>query len=658
MSQDSEHWDLLQKLFYLGEETPPEDRERAFSEICADAAIVRRAIDILNGSALLDKEVSPAAVPLHPTRIGPYSLLRPIGSGGIGTVYLAERILGGVPQRSALKILSPHAAGDAFVERFRREQHILASLDHRHITRLFDAGLGEGGQPYLVMEYVEGEHLNAFCDGRNLGIRERLELFLQVCDAVSYLHRNLIVHLDLKPSNILVTVEGEVKLLDFGTSKLVQRDSLLTTTVLATPAYASPEQLRNEPVTTACDVYSLGAILFEILAGRRPGVDASAPFMIERAMRELEPEKLSKSVAPEMAAQRQLSPDRLRHMLRGDLETITDKSLRPRAKDRYPSVDALMQDVEHYLAGRPVTARPQTTFYRIAKFARRHRRSLSVSAVAAVLLIAALVYAEIKQRKALAEGLRAEQMQTFMSSLFTIANSDYFGKPTMSVNDFLNLGIRTLPLYIHEPADLQTGRMRLAISLWRNGDFKDAKAVFAAIAQASKDPSLESEALAYAGDIDYREGNLKEGERLTSQALALSHNSRVTPLARVTAEDYYAINREVNGQRTEENLHLLNQAAQEAMAGKLPAHDRAYPVLLLGQVMTSRNRLDEAASLYRQALQLYSTDPAYACTAADVEGRLGYIDHLRGRLSESLEHHQHAYATVVRCEGAESAGAS
>jgi serine/threonine-protein kinase len=164
---------------------------------------------------------------------------------------LAERILGGTPHRVALKVLSPHAAGASFIERFHREQHILASLDHKNITRMLDAGMSDNGQPYLVMEYVHGVHLDQYCDTQKLGIRERIELFLQVCDAVAYAHRNLIVHLDLKPSNVLVNEEGTVKLLDFGTSKLIQPESMLTTTVLATPAYVSPEQLRNEPGSNA-----------------------------------------------------------------------------------------------------------------------------------------------------------------------------------------------------------------------------------------------------------------------------------------------------------------------------------------------------------------------------------------------------------------------
>ena len=240
----------------------------------------------------------------------------------------------------------------SFVERFHREQHILASLDHKNITRMLDAGMSDDGQPYLVMEYVHGVHLDQYCDTQKLGIRERIELFLQVCDAVAYAHRNLIVHLDLKPSNVLVNEEGTVKLLDFGTSKLIQTDSLLTTTVLATPAYASPEQLRNEPVTTACDIYSLGAILFDLLAGRRATEKASAAAMFERAMTEAEPERLPDAVTAKAAETRGVSEGRLRQLLTGDLATITAKCLRPRPKDRYPSVDTLAEDLA------PVSRRP------------------------------------------------------------------------------------------------------------------------------------------------------------------------------------------------------------------------------------------------------------------------------------------------------------
>jgi len=254
MTQDSANWKLLQDLFHLAEATPEADRERVLTEKCPDEELRHRALSILKASSVEEAESASAAPPQLNGKIGPYSLIRLLGSGGIGSVYLVERMAGGALQRSALKVLAPHAAGPSFIERFHREQHILASLDHPNITRMLDAGLTETGQPYLVMEWVDGVHLDAYCDAHNLDVDQRLRLFLRVCDAVAYAHRNLVVHLDLKPSNILVTSDGTVKLLDFGTSKLIQPDTLFTTTVMATPAYASPEQLRNEPVTTACDV--------------------------------------------------------------------------------------------------------------------------------------------------------------------------------------------------------------------------------------------------------------------------------------------------------------------------------------------------------------------------------------------------------------------
>jgi serine/threonine-protein kinase len=256
-------------------------------------------------------------------------VLRVIGSGGIGTVYLAERLLGGAPQRVAVKVLSPHAAGRHFVERFHREQHILGMLDHPNITRLLDAGLSDTGHPYLVMDFVEGVHLDEYCDRESLGVQARVKLFLQVCEAIAYAHRSLVVHLDLKPSNVVVNQEGVVKLLDFGTSKLVQPDDAVTTTILATPAYASPEQLRNEPVTTACDIYSLGAILFYLLTGEVEGGRRSAALAIERAFKGAQPQHLSSAGITEPAARsRGTTGIRLQRILDGDIDTIVTKCLR------------------------------------------------------------------------------------------------------------------------------------------------------------------------------------------------------------------------------------------------------------------------------------------------------------------------------------------
>jgi serine/threonine protein kinase len=299
MTERPDAWRQLQALFELIDRTPAAERHQVLDSACPDAEMRARVLRVVWG-ANQDRHASTApgepdrvASSVVPLQFGPYRVLAVIGSGGIGTVYLAERLMGGAPQRVAIKVLSPHAAGRHFVERFHREQHILAMLDHPNITRLRDAGLSENGQPYLVMDFVAGVHLDDYCDREHLSVDARMRLFLQICEAIAHAHRNLVVHLDLKPSNILVTAAGAVKLLDFGTSKLLQPDESVTSTILATPAYASPEQLRNEPLTTACDIYSLGAILFFLLTGEVEGGRRSAAVAIERAFKETQPQRLA-----------------------------------------------------------------------------------------------------------------------------------------------------------------------------------------------------------------------------------------------------------------------------------------------------------------------------------------------------------------------------
>ena len=377
MTQDADNWVLLQELFHLAEITPEADRERVLAERCPDEKLDTP------GDEDIQRFKSGGACKGACTGFGSGDQDRPVHADpAFGHGRHRRSLPGRAHGRRRSTAVSAQSACAAlgragFIERFHREQHILATLDHPNITRMLDAGLSERGQPYLVMEYVDGVHLDAYCDNRKLGIAERLQLFLRVCDAVAYAHRNLIVHLDLKPSNILVTADGTVKLLDFGTSKLIQTDSRFTTTVMATPAYASPEQLRNEAVTTSCDIYSLGTILFELLAGTRPGHRASVAAMIERAIKEQEPERLTAAVTADAAERRGLSESRLRQALHGDLATIVQKCLRPRARDRYPSIDPLSADIQRYLNGRPVLAQPQTTLYRVGKFVRRNRGAVT-----------------------------------------------------------------------------------------------------------------------------------------------------------------------------------------------------------------------------------------------------------------------------------------
>ena len=316
--------------------------------------------------------------------VGGYQLDRELGQGGMGTVYLAHRSDGEFDQQVALKVVSAHLRTSFFTERFRAERQILANLNHPNITRLLDGGVSASGDPYLVMEYVEGEPINRYCDKRLMTIPDRIKLFLQACSAVEYAHRNLVVHRDLKPGNVLVTAEGAAKLLDFGTAKLLLTgvdESTTTRFGAMTPRYASPEQLRGESVSTSMDVYSLGVMLFELVCGHWPFGDPNLPLAgLERAVRDVEPASPHSSLTDETARLRSSSQHKLARLLTGDLRNILFKALEANPRRRYSSVEQFSADLRRYLEAKPVQAREQTWWYRAGRFAQRYRAQLALSA--------------------------------------------------------------------------------------------------------------------------------------------------------------------------------------------------------------------------------------------------------------------------------------
>jgi non-specific serine/threonine protein kinase/serine/threonine-protein kinase len=367
------------------------------------------------------------------TVLGPYRVLHEIGRGGMGTVYLAVRSDDAFRKRVAVKVLKRGMDSDAIVGRFRHERQILAGLEHPYIAGLLDGGTTADGRPYFVMEYVEGQPIDAYCDLHALDTTGRLELFRKVCAAVQYAHQNLIVHRDLKPANVLVTADGTPKLLDFGIAKLLDPDlaSASAPTVagsqMMTPEYASPEQVRGEPVSTASDVYSLGVVLYELLTGRRPyRLTSRAPAEIARVVCHSEPVRPSTAVTGPAAApsgdsrgesappSRATGPvssggERLRRRLAGDLDNIILKALSKDAGRRYASVDLFAEDVRRHLAGLPVTARKDTFGYRASKFVARNRPAVVASAFVLVALVAGIVGTSWQARAARQERARAEQ---------------------------------------------------------------------------------------------------------------------------------------------------------------------------------------------------------------------------------------------------------
>lgn len=433
-----ERWAQIEAALDAALDAAPADRPALLDQRCAGDPTLRAAVEGLLAAALAptNPALDPGAVaqPLWaglaaaetdgaplPERFGPYRVLEEIGHGGMGTVFLAERDDDQYHKRVAIKVLRRGMARTDLVQRFRHERQILASLDHPGIARLLDGGIGTDGSPYLVMEYLEGEPLDGYCRDRQLPIATRLQLFEAVAEAVQYAHEQLVVHRDLKPSNILVTHAGQVKLLDFGIAKLLDESAAerpLTQTAMRvmTPEYAAPEQVRGGRISAATDVYALGVLLYELLAGQRPYSLAGRSLSeVERIICETEPPRPSAVVTRDATT---AAAEPLRRRLRGDLDTITLKALQKDPVRRYHSVAAMLEDLQRYRDGRPVLARPDTPFYRAGKFARRH--AAAVTAIAAVM--AALAGAGWYQRelraRAEAEAANAAAAAEFLTSIF------------------------------------------------------------------------------------------------------------------------------------------------------------------------------------------------------------------------------------------------
>ncbi len=402
----------LKEIFFAALELTGEERAGFADSACGgDAELRERLLALLEaareGDGFLEQPPVLAAesaewgVIASGTRLGPWEIVREIGRGGMGTVYEARRAEGDFVRRTAVKVVRPEIATAFFLRRFRAERRILAGLDHPHIARLIDAGATSGGLPYLVLEFVEGEPLLTHCASRGLSLTDRLRLFRSICAAVEHAHRNLVVHRDLKPGNVLVTADGVPKLLDFGIAKLLEPETAggaegtATLLHLMTPDYASPEQVAGGRITTATDVYSLGVVLYELLTGERPYTFGTRnprdPHEVARIIGEQIPPKPSGRVTasdPELPAggrPRRLPPVPARQ-LRGDLDNIVLMAMRKEPDRRYASVQQLSDDVLRHLEGRPVLARRDTFGYRTGKFVRRHR----AAAAAAVLVMAAL----------------------------------------------------------------------------------------------------------------------------------------------------------------------------------------------------------------------------------------------------------------------------
>ena len=515
------------------------------------ADLIRRLLQ--EHSALSDEkfletapEVPAGEASLKGRRVGAYTLLSSIGQGGMGSVWLAERSDGRFERRVAIKFLHFSVAAHGGIERFKREGRILGQIAHPNVAELLDAGVTTSGEPYLVLEYVEGEPITEYCDREKLGVNARIRLFLEVLGAVAHAHTNLVVHRDLKPSNVLVRNDGRVKLLDFGIAKLLADDAAAASATLLTleagaamtPQFAAPEQITGAPVTTATDVYALGVLLYLLLTGHHPaGDNPRSPADLVKAIVDTEPPRPSEITAHNTnheAGTGLANGEKLSRELRGDLDNIVAKALKKNVAERYTSVAAFADDLQRYLKHEPVSARPDSFGYRASRFIRRNRVAVGLTTVAMLAIIAGttatLIQARTARRQrdtALRERDRAARVTQLLTDMFKVSDPNEPAGSGVSAREVLDKASFEVSTELKNNADLQVEMLSAIGVVYSNlGVYDEARALLeksievGRAAGESSDPVV-LRAMDNLGVVLMQEGRPAEAERWQRQALEI-----------------------------------------------------------------------------------------------------------------------------------------
>lgn len=682
------------ELYEAAVELPAAERTAFLDRASAGRAALRAEVESLlaaheEAAGFLEQSPAPAflggsggdAEAAPGGRAGPYRVVSEIGRGGMGTVYLAERADGAFEQQVALKLIRRRLVSEALLERFFRERQILARLEHPHIARLLDGGVSEDGHPYFAMELVRGAPLAAHCDARRLPLPARLELFDQACRAVQHAHANLVVHRDLKPSNMLVTEDGSLKLLDFGIAKVLSDEAeggaALTRAGLVplTPEYAAPEQLRGQPATTATDVYALGIVLYELLTGRRPGWsqrgDASGLGAAEpeppasavsrpRAVRRSDG-ATSVAALAEVAAARSTTPKRLQRELAGDLGAIVLRALEGDPARRYPSVEALAEDLRRFRAGLPVRARAATLRYRVGKLVRRHRLAVAAGAAAVVAMLAgtavSLWQAGIAARErdaARRQATRAGEAQRFLESIFLGADPDRSQGAKLTARELLDRGAARVDEALAGEPELRAEMLTLLGNVYQQlALYGEARGLFEQALSLRRELHGEGHpevAVSYRrlGLAHHSAADYAGAEPLLEHALELEED-RGDPLGIAAAASSLALLRRAQGDYPEARRLLERAVGLFGDHGPPASPDLAKSLNNLGLVLWRLREHREAARVFERALAIHRENEGEVSSfVVGCEDNLALMLAELGDLESAREHSDHAVGIAER----------
>ncbi|HEY6124938.1 MAG TPA: serine/threonine-protein kinase, partial [Steroidobacteraceae bacterium] len=603
-------------------------------------------------------------------RVGPYELIRELGRGGMGTVWLARRTEGLTRRVVALKLPHPGMLHAEFAARMGRERDILESLAHPNIARLYDAGVTPAGQPYLALEYVEGVPLNVYCDNKRLGVRERLQLFAQVLQAIQHAHSHLVIHRDLKPANILVTDVGVAMVLDFGIAKLTVEGSTAETALTQfggralTPDYASPEQIAGQPLTTASDVYSLAVILYELLTGERPyKLTRGSAAALEEAILASDVRRPSQAVSDDTkAALRASTAKKLARALRGDLDTIVLTAMRVKLAERFRTVDAFALDIEQYLAGRAISARPESWWEGARRFVVRHKLAVGSAAVVVLALtggIAATTWQAAKARaseqRAIAAAATSEAAKDFMVSIFltnTLRQEDAAKARSMNALQLLEAGANELATQFKDNPVVHRELLTVIVRLLgesRSSEYKKHAAEL--IALLEKFPNTEVERVDLYNELSIMEQGKdpKAGMDYALKGLSILGPSNDPPHRKARAAMLFAISTsKMQSGDVEGALPPLLEAKKLLEDGFTETAEYGHALGNLGWLEMRKDNTAAAVDLFERAMRAYKADPtSYKRTIAQGHGELSIGYTMRKQYAQA-EHELRQAAELYR----------